>query len=211
MKKKGATYGLFEGCMYPLANCSSTCFFSASFSSWVRGYILPLIDAGALGFNLMAWFHGQSGGRRAVAFSENTLRWWQYSNGIVFNSSSGMSCSACSICRLLMIAHSFLLVMICWTASWAVGSTVSLLIVVPSVVCLIAVLPFLAINWAFCASGLCRIIGSCDESIHPLAQSILGCVDANHGYPSITLLSPRSERKKQWLVHWVPVCRDTSV
>jgi hypothetical protein len=51
----------------------------------------------------------------------------------------------------------------------------------PSAVRLMAVLPLLAMNWAFCASGLCKMIGNCDESIHPLAQSIFGCVAANHG------------------------------
>jgi len=75
-----------------------------------------------------------------------------------------------------------------------------LCIVVPLVVCLIAVLPSLATNWALFASGLRRMIGSCDELIHPLAQSMLGCADVNHRYPSIALLSPRSERKKRWLV-----------
>ena len=169
MKKKGAAYGLFEGRMYPLANCLSTCFFRALFSSWVRGYILPLIDAGTLGFNLIAWFYGQSGGRRDVAFSEKTLRWWQYSSRIVFNSLGRISCSACLTCRFLMNTCSLPLAIACWTASWAVGSTFILLIVVPLVVCLIVVLPFLATNWAFFASGLHRMIGSCDKLIHPLA------------------------------------------
>ena len=139
------------------------------------------MDAGAFGFSSMAWFHGRSGGRHAAAFSENTLRWRRYSCGMVLNSSGGMSCSTCLTWRFLMNKHSLPLATIRWTASQAVGRICTLLIVVPSVVCLIAILPFLAINWAFCTSGLCKIIGSCDESIYPRAQLIFGCVAANYG------------------------------
>jgi hypothetical protein len=139
------------------------------------------MDAEASGLSSMVWFHGQSGGRCVVAFSKKTLRWQQYSCGMVFSSSGGISCSAYLICRLLMNSHNLPLVMICWMAFQAVGRTCILLIVVPSVVHLIAVLPFLATNWAFCASGLHRMIGSCDELIHPLAQSIFGCIATNHG------------------------------
>jgi len=80
-----------------------------------------------------------------------------------------------------MNKHSLPLATIRWTASQAVGRICTLLIVVPSIVCLIAVLPFLAMNWAFCASGLHKMISNCDESIHPLDQSIFGCVSVNHG------------------------------
>ena len=34
-------------------------------------------------------------------------------------------------------------------------------------------------NWAFFAFGAQSMIGSCEESIHPLFQSIFGCVAAN--------------------------------
>ena len=80
-----------------------------------------------------------------------------------------------------MNRHNLSLAMICRTVSWAVGRICTLLIVVSSVVRLIAVLPLLAMNWAFCASGLRKVIGSCDELIHPLDQSIFGCMSANHG------------------------------
>ena len=40
-----------------------------------------------------------------------------------------------------------------------------------------------------------RMIGSCDESIHPHFQSILGCTAANQEYPSIALFSLRSVKK----------------
>jgi len=80
-----------------------------------------------------------------------------------------------------MNRHNLPLAIICQMASQAVGQICALLIVVPSIVRLMAVLLSLAMNWAFCTSGLHRMIGSCDESIHPLDQSILGCVSANHG------------------------------
>ena len=37
------------------------------------------------------------------------------------------------------------------------------------------------VNWIFCASFVQKIIGKCDESIHPLAQLIFGWVLANQG------------------------------
>ena len=52
-------------------------------------------------------------------------------------------------------------------------------------------------NRAFFASGAQSMIGSCEESIHPLFQSIFGCVATNHEYPRIALFSPRSVRKKR--------------
>jgi len=66
------------------------CFFKASFSSCVRGYIRPLMEDGAFGFRSIAWFHGRSGGNLCAWVSENTLRCRRYSCGIVLNSSGGM-------------------------------------------------------------------------------------------------------------------------
>ena len=64
---------------------------------------------------------------------------------------------------------------------------------------------FLAANCALAVSHALRTIGSCEWSIHPLAQSIFGCVVANHGYPKITLWSPRSVRKYRRFVFFEPV------
>jgi len=50
-------------------------------------------------------------------------------------------------------------------------------------------------NRAFVVLGLLNTIGSWLWEIHPLAQSILGCVTVNHGYPRMTWFLPRSERK----------------
>ena len=52
------------------------------------------------------------------------------------------------------------------------------------------------VNLAFSASGVLRMMGSWVWSIHPFLQSILGCMAANQGYPSMSRLSPRLLRKK---------------
>ena len=58
---------------------------------------------------------------------------------------------------------------------------------------------------AFCAFGALIMIGSCEWLIHPLFQLILGCVSANHGYPKITLCSPRLDRKNLRVVVFGPI------
>ena len=60
-------------------------------------------------------------------------------------------------------------------------------------------------NRALFAFGARNMMGSCEESIHPLFQSILGCVAANHEYPRIASFSPRSVRKKRRGLLVVPV------
>ena len=64
---------------------------------------------------------------------------------------------------------------------------------------------FLAANCALAALRALRTMGNCEWSIHPLAQSILGCAVANHGYPKITLWSPRSVRKYCRFVFFKPI------
>ena len=61
------------------------------------------------------------------------------------------------------------------------------------------------VNRARFALGALNIMGNCEESIHPLFQSIFGCVAANQEYPKIALFSPRSVRKKQRGLLVVPV------
>jgi hypothetical protein len=39
-------------------------------------------------------------------------------------------------------------------------------------------------------------MGRCAYSSHPRAQSICGCIAANHGYPKIIRCDPRSVKKK---------------
>ena len=51
-----------------------------------------------------------------------------------------------------------------------------------------------------------RMRGSWLLSIHPWAQSILGCVAVNHGYPRIAFWSAKSVRKKCSHTLWLPVC-----
>ena len=64
-------------------------------------------------------------------------------------------------------------------------------------------------NRAFAASGLRNTMGSWLCEIHPLAQSIFGCVAVNHGYPRMTQFSPKSDRKYHSVLWVVPVlvCR----
>ena len=45
----------------------------------------------------------------------------------------------------------------------------------------------LAENFAMATSAALRTMGSWEWSIHPLAQSILGCTVVNQGYPRMTL------------------------
>jgi hypothetical protein len=73
--------------------------------------------------------------------------------------------------------------------------------------CCIGVGMFLVLGTkvAFLASGAWSTIGSCSWSIHPLFQSIHGCVAANHGYSRIALWSPRFERKNHKVVWLFPV------
>jgi len=60
-------------------------------------------------------------------------------------------------------------------------------------------------NHTFMASGLRNTIGSWSWEIHPLAQSIFGCIAANHRYPRMTLFSPRSDKKYLRVCCVVPV------
>src|SRR5579863_3612962 len=64
-------------------------------------------------------------------------------------------------------------------------------------------------NWAFAASSLRSMSGSCEWSIHPHFQSMHGCTAANQGYPKMALFSPKLIRKKHNRVCCDPVqtCR----
>ena len=64
---------------------------------------------------------------------------------------------------------------------------------------------------AFAVFGALNIIGSWVVSIHPLFQSTHGWNTVNHGYPSMALCSPKSNRKKLRLVVCCPVCTCKSI
>ncbi len=66
-------------------------------------------------------------------------------------------------------------------------------------------LMFRGMNHALAVSGVLKTMGSCVWLIHPLLQSILGCMAVNHGYPRIALCSPSCVRKNLMLVVVVPV------
>jgi hypothetical protein len=58
---------------------------------------------------------------------------------------------------------------------------------------------------AFVALGVQNMMGNWEWSIHPLLQSICGCIAANHGYPRMALFSPKVERKNRRLIRLLPV------
>jgi hypothetical protein len=58
---------------------------------------------------------------------------------------------------------------------------------------------------AFAASGVQNMMGNWEWSIHPLLQSICGCIAANHGYPRMALFLPKFERKNRRLIRLLPV------
>ena len=58
---------------------------------------------------------------------------------------------------------------------------------------------------AFFALGARRMMGNWVWSIHPLFQSMLGCTAANQEYPKMALCSPKSVRKNQRVIVWLPV------
>src|SRR6266853_360332 len=63
----------------------------------------------------------------------------------------------------------------------------------------------LAENCAIATSAALRTMGNWEWSIHPHAQSILGCAVVNQGYPRIILWLPRSVRKYCKVTFLVPV------
>jgi hypothetical protein len=75
----------------------------------------------------------------------------------------------------------------------------------------LGVLVVLGEKRALAASGVLNMMGGWEWSIHPLLQSIFGCMAASHGYPSMALFSPRFERKNQRLVRLSPVWTERSV
>jgi hypothetical protein len=72
----------------------------------------------------------------------------------------------------------------------------------------LGVLVVLGEKQAFAAFGVLNMMGSWEWSIHPLLQSIFGCIAANHRYPSMALFSPRFERKNRRLIRLSPVWTD---
>ena len=66
-------------------------------------------------------------------------------------------------------------------------------------------------NRAFAVSTDHSMMGSWSWVIHPQAQLILGCAVVNQGYPRMTLLSPRSDRKYRRVHVLIPVLVPRSV
>src|SRR6266851_6330045 len=62
MKKKGAVYGLLDGCIIPYAICSFRNLESLPCSNCKSYIVLPVSVGGAPGFKSMAWSQGYDGG-----------------------------------------------------------------------------------------------------------------------------------------------------
>ena len=71
MKKNGEACRELEGQIFSEARCSSMKFSVAFCSSGVRGYNFPILGTKLL-LRLISWSYDQDGGRKVVAFLENT-------------------------------------------------------------------------------------------------------------------------------------------
>ena len=205
MKKNGATYGLFEGWMYPFACCSRTNSSRAFCLSCVSWYTFPGIEDGAPGFSLIAWSQMWGSGNLWEASSLNTERWWWYLARIFPSPICDPACSAsleASICFLFgemgmdTWAMCIELVMsgICWGGFLRPAG--------------VAVHCAIRDSMAFLVQ---RMSGSWLLSIHPWGQSIFGWLAVNHGYPRMALWLARSVRKNHNHTLWFPVCISRSV
>ncbi len=151
-------------------------------------------------FSLIAWSHGWCGGNHLAVASKKTFVWCLYSSGNFSNSSSAIlyGVVTCGWSSILLVSFLIYLASIWHSMVFMSNLAVALHIVVSPG--LMYLWPLRFMNLVLAASIVCRMTGSCLWSIHPLAQSICGWVDANQGYPSMILWSPRSDRKNLWLV-----------
>src|SRR6266481_5449073 len=129
-------------------------------SFWFRGRRRPGIVEGAPGRSSMAWSHMVCLGSLCNFSSLKTLLCLVYSCGILVGFVSW---------AVPMVALQ--------SRSWSILMGRGLLMVH-------------GMNRALAASGAFSTMGSCVWSIHPLFQSILGCMAVNHGYPKIALCLP---------------------
>src|SRR5487761_1183966 len=82
MKKNDAVYGLLDGRIVPLPRCSFMNLRSSAISVWDSWISLAGRDAGAPGFNSIAWSHNRDGGNSWEASSLKTLENDRYCQGI---------------------------------------------------------------------------------------------------------------------------------
>jgi hypothetical protein len=161
--------------------CSFTNLWSSSCSACDNGMSLPGSAAGVPGLSSITWSHGWDGGNLCDASSENTLEYAQYCD------------------RMFGFSD------VCF------GSVTILQMYILSVRSVLALLICRGRKHAHVASGLQSMTGSWLWSIQPLFQLIRGWNAVNHGYPRMTLFSPRFERKNQRACCCVPVCVCRSV
>ena len=152
-------------------------------SSWGSLSSLPASDFRVFGNNSIVWSHTVLLGSLWDFYSLNNFAWrWNSFGTLVRSVSSG--CSGWT----MTLHRKYLSFQVGWGMFLILGTKV-----------------------AFCAFGALSTMGSWEWSIHPFFQSILGWVAANHGYPGITLCSPRSDRKNCNVVVFCPIWTFRSV
>ena len=167
----------------PLCRCSTVNFLISLISSWGSLSSLPASDFGVFGSNSIAWSHTVLFSSCWDCCSLNTFAWWWNSFGtLVRSASSGWFEWTVTLHRKYLSFH--------------VGQGTLLI---------------LGMKTAFYMFGALMMMGSCEWSINPLFQSILGCVAANHRYPRITLCSSRSDKKNWSIVVFCPIWMFRSV
>ena len=169
--------------MVALPKCSWMNLWVSAISACVKVRSLPGKVCGAPGRSSMAWSQNVCWGRRCDSSSLNTLLWCWYSAGTLGGSVDGVA-------ELWKVTRP----MKYW--SWVISLGTFL-------VC--------GTKVAFFALGAWRMVGYWVWSIHPLFQSMLGCTAANQEYPRMALCSPKSIRKNQRVIVWLPVLTFRSV
>ena len=137
------------------------------FSSWVSGSSLPGRVFGTPGSSSMVWSHMVDWGSLWDSALLNTFPCLWYSSG------TAVLGSFVAVDPMVTLPRKY------WSASFLIGCGTFLV---------------LGMYMALAMFGADRTIGSWDMSIQPLFQSTLCWKAANHGYPKISLWSPRSER-----------------
>jgi hypothetical protein len=100
----------------------------------------------------------------------------------------------------------------CWYSGGSVTSGLSFVACSASFeakVCRVLASAMVALMWVL--SFVRSTMGRCAYSSHPRAQSICGCMAANHGYPNIIRCDPKSVRKNRMCLCLLPVCISRSV
>ena len=100
-KKTRDACGEFEGCIFPVARCSSMNSSVVFLSSGVNGYSLLILGT-KVSSRLISWSYDQEGGREVVASLENTgvnslYSWGRVTLGLDFSAAAANSVAVVSL------------------------------------------------------------------------------------------------------------------